>query len=246
MKKKSDEFKEWMRSAGALESVLKKSPKLITEQDEDGLTLLHHAAQVGRIRNSTGASEILNVLFNTPGLDFTIKDNAQNTAVHVAALSCKDRVTCQYVFPTLVKEASKRGFDFSMLGQQGQSVLHIATRTSCINFGNRINNVKNVLNNATDPGLDVLSSSGSTAFFYAVNHCYFDEAKTLLVAGADPMLFGSEDRDPFAMIEEHLKVFSETLSQDEDKEIKNLIDQLDELKQEMLSISSVKSKGMLK
>ncbi len=243
MQNRSDEFKNLSWSAESLQLALERNPSLITEQDEDGLTLLHHAVQIGCIMGSSNASKILNVLFNTQSINFTIKDNLGNTPVHVAALCCKDRVTCQFIFPTIVKEAVKHGFDFSTLGEHGQSVLQIATIVSYTDprglFG-RINNVKNVLDNAPNPGLNALSTSGSTAFFYAVNHCHFAEAKALLQANANPMLFGSKDRDPFAMIETHLKIFTEYLSKDEyaDKHeyIQTLIGQLNELKQMMLSV----------
>jgi hypothetical protein len=39
---------------------------LIKTQDEDGKTLLHHAAKIGRLVGSSSAGEILNILFEAP------------------------------------------------------------------------------------------------------------------------------------------------------------------------------------
>ena len=92
--------------------------------------------------------------------------------------------------------------------------------------------------------MDAFSSSGSTALFYAINHCHFKEAKSLLDAGANPLIYGSKERDPFVMLESHLKDFSEMLSDEEyankHEYLQNTIDQLNELKQKMLSVPIVK------
>ncbi|MDX1838599.1 hypothetical protein DIZ81_11575 [Legionella taurinensis] len=241
---KSEQFSSLVHSAEALKAALESNPNLINEQDEDGLTLLHHAAQIGNYMGSTSASKILDVLFANENLDFTIKDKAGNTAVHVAAWCCEDRVTCQYVFPSFVTEAAKRGFDFATLSQQGQTVLHIATRTSYTSRTGRINNVDNVINNAANPGINALSSSGSTALYYAINHLHFDEAYSLLAAGANPLVYGS-DRDPFAMVDEHLATLNSWLSQDEyadqHEAINEKIGQLNDLKTAMITSDPVKS-----
>ena len=253
MQNRSDEFGGLMWSAEQLQSALESDPNLITEQDENGLTILHHEAQIGQIMGSTNASYVLSVLFNAPGLDFTIKDHKGNTPLHVAAVCCTDRVTCQYVFPALVKEAAACQFDFTTLGEHGQSVLHIATRTSYTDprgFFPRINNVRNVLDNAPNPGIDTLSTSVSTAFFYAVNHGHFAEAHALLEKGANPMLFGAKDRDPFIMLDQYIKKLTEDLSNNENTEkhekIKAAIKQFHQLKQKMLENPIVKSYGELR
>ena len=233
-------------SVDELKSALKENPNLINEQDENGMTILHYAAKIGFTLVSTSAREILNELFNSQNLDFTIKNKSENTPLHLAALCCEDRVTCEFVFPAFVKEAARRGFDFSTLGQQGQSVLHIATRTSYTDargiFG-RINNVLNVLKNAANPGLDVISSSGSTAFYYAVNFCHFAEANALLDAGANPMLYGNKERDPLSMIDQHLQTFSQALLEIKSKDshdcINAVIDELNELKKRVLEIAKM-------
>jgi hypothetical protein len=167
----------------------------------------------------------------------------------VAALYCNDRTTCQFIFPTFVEKASKTGFDFSTLNQNGQSVLHIATRTSYTDprgFFPRINNVENVFKCASNPGLDVLSSSGSSALFYAINYCHFNEAKTLLEKGANPLLYKSKDRSPLDMIDRHIKDFNEVvfgtqnlddydLPEEQINNARYLIKSLEEIKELVLS-----------
>lgn len=211
----SAEFKELVLSYKKLEEELTKNPNLINEQDEDGQSLLHHAARLGTILGQASINTILNVLFKEPGINFNLKDNNGDTPLHIAALYCVDRVTCQYVFPTLVRKAASSNFDFSTLGQHGKSVLQIATTTTYSDHhGRTINNVQNVLGNTDDPGINTLSSSGSTAFFYAVNQCRFTEANALLDAGANPLLCGSKERDPLAQLKEHLTTFQDALSDD--------------------------------
>src|SRR3990167_5053538 len=83
---------------------------------------------------------------------------------------------------------------------------------------------------------------------HAVNNCYFQEANTLLDAGANPMLCGSKGRDPLAMLEEHLQLANKTLSQypSENKNIEAFIAQLNALKKKILSVAEVKSHGEIR
>lgn len=247
MRSRSDEFKDLCLRSEALENALRENPKLITEQDENGMTLLHHAAKIDRKDNAT---QILNVLFNDPGIDFSIKDNKNNTPVHAAAFSLDNRVTCEYVFPIFVKEAAKHGFYFSTLGENGFSVLHIAAIKShykpndIYNQGTNTNNVESVLKNVPNPGLDVLSDYGSTALHFAICCLHFEEAKSLLSAGASPMKCGSPELNPIASVErllEHAKSTLPPTSSYAYKEMQGMIDSLDELKQIILSTVEVKS-----
>lgn len=213
-----DNFKSLVLDSDELELLLVKDPDLIKKQDTDGLTLLHHAAQIGSFYGSSSSAEILNILFNAPGVDFTIKDNHNNTPVHVAALCCKDRATCNFIFPEFLKAAERHKFDFSTLGQNGRSVLHIATMCSYTDhrFSCRENNVLNVINNVKNPGLNVLSESGATAFFYAVNSGHFPEALALLDAGAKPKLYGSKDRKPKKILKNYISELDEELKTETD------------------------------
>lgn len=177
--------------------------------------MLHYAAS----SRNCSIRRVLTVLFTYPNLDFTVKDNQNNTPLHVAALCCEDRTTYNDVLPMLLAEAGRRGFNFSTLGQNGQSVLHISARISFTEitsfspmFGQRKNNVRNVLEKVANPGLNLLSLSGATAFFYAISHCHIEEANALLNAGADPSLCGSPEKDPFSMIDEQFLSVSDILN----------------------------------
>jgi ankyrin repeat protein len=207
-----------VRNSDELKLSLAKDPDLIKKQDSDGLTLLHHAAQIGSFCGSSSSEEILNILFNAPGVDFTIKDNNNNTPVHVAALCCEDRTTCKFIFPEFLKAAERHKFNFSTLGQNGRSVLHIATTCSYTDhgFSRRENNVLNVINNVKNPGLNVFSESGATAFFYAVNSCHFPEALALLDAGAKPKLYGSEERKPKTVLKRYISKLDKELKTETD------------------------------
>jgi ankyrin repeat protein len=221
-----------------LKQALAENPSLIEAQDEQGMTLLHHAADIGRSLGHSSAREVLNVLFASPGINWNIKNNSGNTPVHVAATLCQDRTTYELIFPEFVKTASEHGFDFSTLNNQGQSVLHLATKISYERWPiGRQNNVRNMLNNAPNPGLDVLSSSGSTALYYAINGHLFSEANTLLEAGANPLLFGSPDRSPLGMIAEQRQNYTDALTQPEYANRHDLINQyiqkLDALEQKI-------------
>lgn len=127
-----------------LRMVLEKDPNIVTLQDADGMTLLHHAARLGLVLGSTSISKIFEVLFQASGLDFCIKDTRGNTPVHMAAICSYERVSCQYVFPYFVREADKRNYDFSTVNKNGNSVLEIAMRVSY-----DISNAKRLLDNVT-------------------------------------------------------------------------------------------------
>ena len=233
-------FKSIHDNSEELYIALRTSPEIIIEQDENGQTLLHHAATVGHMMGSNGASLIHYLLFSAPGVDFTIKDNNGNTAVHLAAMASQDRVTCQYIFPNYMKKALEMKFDFSTLNKQGQTILHIATRTSYNHpFFGRINNVKQVLEISSSAAIDTLSSSGSTAFYYALNWMYLAEARSLLTAGADPMLCGNIERHPLLQVYERLRLFSNITGASEAK-AQERIAELTSIKDTMFTLQAEK------
>jgi len=244
MLQRSGFLRDLAYSETKLESALIEDPTLINAQDENGMTILHHFANSGSYISSSKISAILKILFNNPDLDFTIKDQKGNTPLHCAALRCNDPKTFQYIFPAFLSEAARRGFDFSTLGEKGETVLHIATQITFSHKVNgvfeRMNNVRNVLNNVANPGLNVLSSSGSTAFCYAVYHGYIEEANLLLDAGANPSLYGAPDRNPFALIDDRIVTARELLNEAKaDQQIerfRNMLEKLITLKKRMLFI----------
>jgi ankyrin repeat protein len=257
-----DKFRSLIVNTSGLIEALAANPNLIQEKDEEGMTLLHHAANIGRLVGTQLAGELLKVLFAIPGLNFHIKDHRGNTPVHTAAIGCEHRVTYQSIFPQFLKKALEHGFDFSTLNNEGESVLHIATKISYDSsvFGRLDNvsnmgncnvrnmgncNVRNMDNCAPKPkprldvfGLDVLSSSGSTALSCAIDALLFNEANTLLEAGANPLLCGSPELSPLRIIEKHLKTFTSALNQpaypDDILYIKEQIKELQRLEQDIV------------
>lgn len=125
-----DSFKALLSSPDKLAEALADDPSLIREKDEDGMTLLHRAAEMGHLIQYEVAVEMLRVLFNSRGLDFNAKDRRGNTPLHVAALSCENRLTSNYIFPTMVKKATEKGFDFETRGHNGQTVFQMAKERS--------------------------------------------------------------------------------------------------------------------
>ncbi|HVE43743.1 MAG TPA: ankyrin repeat domain-containing protein [Gammaproteobacteria bacterium] len=219
----------------ALRVALIRDPGLITARSDKGTTLLHHAVLMGKrdSKNTKAAKTILQVLFDTPGLDFTIKDNNGDTAMHIAAQACeKDRPMRQYIFPMLVQKAVECDFDFSTLGAAGKSVLHIAASNGCITL---------ILSLSSHAGVNALSTTGATALYYAIAGAYPEAAMELLNAGANPMLCGNTAFDPFTTLELYLATFLREISSDSSNPkiqtyIQGTIDGFNELKEQMMTI----------
>jgi ankyrin repeat protein len=203
---------------------LHQNPKIIKIQDENGETLLHAAAYIGRMLDSYSVKLIHYLIFRAPGLDFNVKNYQGNTPLHVAALNCNDLTTYNSTFPYYLEEAKKANFDFSTLGQQGQAILHIATRVSYkTHFFGRQNNLTNLLRIVPDIDVNVLSSSGSTALYYAIFFMFFAEAKTLLNAGANPSVYSDPERAPLFIIDNHIQDLEKMIAKNEDPEYQLII-----------------------
>ncbi|MFN7094485.1 MAG: hypothetical protein ACK4M7_03890, partial [Burkholderiales bacterium] len=198
---------------------LQQNPELIKMQDEHGETLLHAAAYIGRMLDSYSVKLIHYLIFRAPGLDFNVKNYQGNTPLHVAALNCNDLTTYNSTFPYYLEEAKKANFDFSTLGQQGQAILHIATRVSYKTyFSDRQNNLANVLRIVPNINVDVLSDSGSTALSYAISLRLFAEANSLLDAGANPSVYSDPEHAPLFILDKHIQDFKKMIAKNEDPE----------------------------
>ena len=106
--KTSEFFQKSIQSKSGLELALQLDSSILNAQDEHGRTMLHYAAS----SRNCSIRRVLTVLFTYPNLDFTVKDNQNNTPLHVAALCCEDRTTYNDVLPMLLAEAGRRGFNF--------------------------------------------------------------------------------------------------------------------------------------
>lgn len=189
---------------------LHNNPGIIHEKDKKQQTLLHHAANLGYTLDSNRAGLIHYLLFNMPNINFNSRDENGDTPLHIAVKNSKDLVTCKYIFPNFLKAVAHSKFDFETLNNEGHAILHIAARISYEDhFTGRINNIEQVLRSAPQIPLNTLSSSGTTALYYAINHLYLPETRSLLAAGADPTIFGKDDsgqeRNPLTMIDQHIE-----------------------------------------
>lgn len=191
---------------------LRSDPAIIKEQDPHyGLTLAHTAAMIGLNMNNNQANLIHDLLFKSPNLDLNLKDKMGNTPVHLAALHCNDQVTCRSTFPRYIKYAIQSGFDFSTLGQNGETILHILVRTNFKHSFDRLNSITNLLRKVPHI-INILSKSGSTALFSAVNHLHFETVHYLLDAGANPKLYAGPERDPVGLIDKYIEEFDNLIT----------------------------------
>lgn len=204
----SEYLKHLSASKNDLFFALYEDPSIVNLQDEGGKTILHHAASIGLIMGSNSASLIHEQLFQSKLTDFSIQDNEGNTPLHIAALYCDDRVTCDYVFPNFAREAARRNFDFSVLNTQGQAVIHLAAKIHYehMAFGCR-NTVAKLLEAVPDIDVNTLSSSGTSALYYAINRMHLREIDSLLSAGASPVAFARLDRSPISMVQKLIGFF---------------------------------------
>ncbi len=215
------------------------NPDIFKLQDENGQTILHYAAKIGLISGYGNSLSYLKKLFQFSGIDFTIQDDAGNTALHIVAFHCSERTTYEAVFECFVSAAVKQNFNFNILNNDGQAVIHLAARFSYLHpaFMTRGNTIKKLLTAAKYAvNVDTLSSSGSSALFYAINNLNYDAANSLLDAGANPNACGNPARNPFAEVNKNLLELA--ANEDVSEEIKrHHLEKLELLQQRMIAIS---------
>lgn len=181
---------------------LKCCPKLVLEQDDDGKTLLHHSINLCNTMGKNISYLIYHMLLNNKYLDFSIKDNNGITPIHQLAYMCENKEVCKFLFPIFIKEAYKRGYDWSTTDGNGQAIIHIVSRISYHDyFFGRVNNIEKLLKLVPLIDINQTSSSGSTAFYYTINWLNLNEANTLLKNKADPHLYKKDDRNPIKEID---------------------------------------------
>jgi ankyrin repeat protein len=188
-----------------LSIALTTNPEIIQEQDENGMTVLHHAAMMPPRVPELATQILLELLFAAPGVDFSIRDDTQQTALHSAAVYASMTGTSASIFPAFVKSAAENGFDFSAGDAIGRAIIHSAVIHSP-------NHVKMLLEKVPHIEVDLIAADGATAFFEAVNSLDLDVAHTLLDAGANPMLCGSPERNPLATVDLSVSALSEAMN----------------------------------
>lgn len=244
MQAKSTLFRLLVRSPEKLQKNLFYNPALLSSKDENGMTVAHHVAEIGLSMEGSEACRIIFILFNSPGLELNIKDNFGNTAIHHAAIYATNYVNFEYVFPAFLREAEKRKFNFSFTNLDGETVLHLVTKLPYINFLlNRKSNIQTMLKIVANPGLNILSFSGKSPLFCAIELGFYDEAKTLLEAGADP-IFNCKEKIPLTKLEENIDNYNKLPTLDDFYfyfENEYIFQKMIDLKNKMLSTSLVKS-----
>ncbi len=233
-------------SQSAFQTARDQNPALLTEQDSDGNTLVHHAAKIGLSMGSSRAHAILTLLFSASEINLDIRNNDGNTAVHLAAIYSYERTTFTTVFPIFIVEAERRQFDFGTPGDRGYTVLHFATRITYEHmWTGRGDNLRHILNNVNNPGLNVLSRSGATPMYYAIIDGHFALAHQLLDAGANPLLCSSVDRAPLTAIDDIIKQLNDVLTEENRAEfherVQKSLTELTSLKNRVVTIMKEKS-----
>lgn len=201
MQRRSHDFQRILQSADTLQAALLADSGWLTAHDENQQTLLHHVVQASVHQDKSTVVDICEVLARAPNLNFNAKDKQENTPLHDAAWNVGVDRVADLLLPFLLIRAQHTGYDFSTLGEMGLTVLQIVAKIRCATAATENSPVKEILNTVTNPGMNLLSKEGASAFYYAVTNENFTAAKLLLGAGANPLLCGDHRYDPIAYIQ---------------------------------------------
>ncbi len=170
---------------------IRSSPESINDRDEIGKTLLHHAANIGIMLDSTRPIIFHQLLSSVPGINFNIKDKNGDTAVHYLGRYAGDKY-CRNVFYNMLEAGLAHGFDCHSTDRHGHTVLHLVALHSCkylvLDRDKDMTDLFTIFakHRGSDLGkiLDVPSVSGDTALQYCLKRGSVDEAIRLLATGA--------------------------------------------------------------
>jgi ankyrin repeat protein len=165
---------EILENQSLLVSKILEDQGFFSESDENGMTPLHHllAGNYGDLDNELWP-HIFSML---PSDNFSMRNNAGDCPIHLLLknenyrLSPNDYLLRQCI----IEEAVKKGFDFSYLGADGKTPIQLSIINSFDTpqrmFDDRISDCELILRHVSSPGLDVLSSEGATALYYAIRN----------------------------------------------------------------------------
>ncbi len=212
---------------------LYQNPFILNQQDEEGQTLLHHLAEFSR-----GHSSEINIITSlaADAVDLKITDHNGDTPLHIVAKDeegYRSPVSAE-LFALYVRLAlNDLAFDFNQLNVNGKGILHNVILSLTRGSGRqKFNKIVSLPQNRID--MNLLTTSGSTAFFYAVDRLCLDAAQSLLDHNADPTKCGNVDRCPINLINANIeKIQSALTSKDPGcRELYNpLIKQLTQIKE---------------
>lgn len=104
---------------------LRSNPGISKARDEQGMTILHHAAKTGTIINADKAHLIRYLLFTTARVDLNAQDKQGNTPLHLAAFCDVKDVMRPIYLSDFINKACEFGLNLFILNKQDQSVLTI-------------------------------------------------------------------------------------------------------------------------
>lgn len=210
---------------------LRKYHEKINEQDKEGNTILHHVVSNLCFNGKTTTYEFFDVIFSTKGLNMDIQNKNGMTVLHLCGYLCQNNLKdAHIIIHELIKNAVDLKTNFELLDNHGQSLIHYISRsykTSSIFQISLLPHVIDIIKEHFD--INVLSSSGSTALFYSLNHCLLDSAEALIEAGADVKKYGNSERKPINQINEYLKRFKDE-GYENNKRAIYLIEKLEKIK----------------
>ena len=167
----------------------------INQQDEKGLTLMHHIIKNIPDMSPIDASSLLSLIENINGLKMDIKDKCGNTCLHYLAWSlvyCKK--TTSIMVNSIIKLAMKLKTDFDVLDAKGRAFIHYVAR-SIYNFpyGRETNMLPFIIDDLKGINLNVVSKSCTTALSYSIMYSCIDNATCLIKNNVDTNLCKYED-----------------------------------------------------
>lgn len=192
---------------------LRQNPALVNQKDSEGLTLLHRTLLIASTSKEPipHLMGVFRAIINTPGVDYNLQDNTGNTALQLAVKYSANEWIANNLLPQLLTKAASSKTNFKQENNSGRTLLHVACEATSGGY------VVDLILNMVDKSevlsvVNSLPSHGRSPLYVACVKGNFAAAKSLLAAGADPLLCGKEEFSPVKFIKETLKAHTETLA----------------------------------
>ncbi len=171
-----------------LRTKLAVDPKFLIRQDLNGDTFFHYILRNVDSMPSHKVHWHIQSILACKG-SFQIKNKDGMTPLHLAAANGLNENINKDLFPSLVKEAEKRGFDFTQKDEKGRTVLHLTALIPLSRTSEFTNNLQILLNTIEKDRIDLNENDnlGFTALDYAFVMFKMGAVEALIEAGAQPL-----------------------------------------------------------